>query len=298
MRTVKPSAPAVWRDIIWQFQALSQPDAALQAWRTTSYSPEEGESRAHTFHWLRNLSALGQVDTSITANTPLYAVFTKNGARTYVAANRGTSALTVTFSNGTTLTVQPGRTATTGAITWQGGSGPGTPPTDPPPGGGTGNTFYVTSSALSTTAGSGATNATISSAGGANWDGNPHNPLTYTACGINGTYDSSRTTQFTLKIDAGSGVGAGVQARVSYAPTGSTYTRTETYNYFATDPVPGWETYTQGGGPRATTGSMQSFNNGCLRLEVWNAIGNVPTTLRVNATAAQGDQSSLIIPMS
>ncbi|MFC5099598.1 hypothetical protein, partial [Kibdelosporangium philippinense] len=83
-----------------EFQALSQPDAALQAWRTTSYSPEEGESRAHTFHWLRNLAALGQVDTTVTANTPLYSVFTKNGARTYVASNRSTAPITVNFSNG------------------------------------------------------------------------------------------------------------------------------------------------------------------------------------------------------
>jgi endoglucanase Acf2 len=299
MRTVKPSAPAVWRDIVWEFQALSQPDAALAAWRSTSYSPEEGESRAHTFHWLRNLASLGQVDTTITANTPLYAVFNRNGARTYVAANRGTAPLTVTFSNGTSLTVQPGRTATTGAITWQGGSGPGTPPpTDPPPGGGGSSTFYVNTSALSTTAGASAGNATISSAGGANWDGTPHNPLTYTACGINGTYDASKTTQFTLQLDAGGGVGAGVQARVSYAPTGSTYTRSETYHYFATDPVTGWETYTQARGLQSASGGLQAFSNGCVRLEVWNAIGNVPTTLRVNASAAQGTQSSLTIPFA
>ncbi|RSM75107.1 hypothetical protein DMH04_38815 [Kibdelosporangium aridum] len=292
MRTVKPSAPAVWRDIIWEFQALSQPDAALQAWRSTSYSPEEGESRAHTFHWLRNLAALGQVDTGVTANTPLYAVFTKNGARTYVASNRSTTQITVNFSTGVSLTVQPGRTATTGAITWQGGSGPGTPPpTDPPPGGS--NTFFVNTNALSTTAGTSGASAAISSAGGANWDGTPHNPVTYTACGFTGTYDSSKTTQFSLGVDAGTGVGAGVQARISYAPTGSTYTRTETYNYFATDPVNGWETYTQGAGQRASAGSPQSFSNGCIRLEVWNAIGNVATSLRVN-----DGQSKIVIPFT
>ncbi|ONI84380.1 hypothetical protein ALI144C_14540 [Actinosynnema sp. ALI-1.44] len=288
MRTVKPSAPAVWRDIIWEFQALSQPDAALQAWRTTSYTPEEGESRAHTFHWLRNLSALGQVDIGVTANTPLYAVFTKNGARTYVAANRGTTPLTVTFSTGTTLTVQPGRTATTGVITWQGGSGPGTPP-----GGGGSSTFFVNTNALSTTAGTSGSSATISSAGGANWDGTPHNPVTYTVCGFTGTYDSSKPTQFTLGVDAGSAVGAGVQARISYAPTGSAYTRTETYSYFATDPVNGWEIYTQAAGQRATTGTLQSMSNGCVRLEVWNAIGNAATSLRVN-----DGQSKLVIPFT
>lgn len=288
MRTVKPSAPVVWRDIIWQFQALSQPDAALQAWRSTSYGPEEGDSRAHTFHWLRNLASLGQVDTTITANTPLYAVFTRNGARTYVAANRTTAPITVTFSNGTTLTVQPGRTATTGAITWQGGSGPGNPPIPGPS-----STFYVNTSALSTTAGTSTTSAVISSAGGGHWVDTPHNPLTYTACGFNGTYDSTKTTQFTLKVDAGSGVGAGIQARVSYAPAGTTYTRTETYGYFATDPVPGAETYTQSTGLRASTGGLQSMTNGCVRLEVWNAIGNVPTSLQVN-----GGESTVTVPFT
>jgi hypothetical protein len=304
MRTVRPSAPTVWRDIIWEFQALSQPDTALSAYRSTSYTPEEGESRAHTFHWIRNLQSLGQVDTTVTANTPLYAVFTKNGARTYVASNRGTTALTATFSTGTTLTVQPGRTATTGAITWQGGSGPGAPPssssttsTTPPNPGGS-NLFYVNTSALSTTAGNAASSATISSAGGANYDGTPHNPLTYTACGFTGTYDGSKTTQFSLGVDAGSGVGAGAQARISYAPTGSTYTRTETYGYFATDPVPGRETYTQAAGLRGSTGTLQSFANGCVRLEVWNAIGNVPTSLRVNASAAEGGQSTVTIPFT
>ena len=39
--------------------------------------PEEGESRAHTFHWIRNLAALGNVDTTVTANHPLAAVFSK-----------------------------------------------------------------------------------------------------------------------------------------------------------------------------------------------------------------------------
>jgi hypothetical protein len=89
-----------------------------------------------------------------------------------------------------------------------------------------------------------------------------------------------------------------VQARISYAPTGSTYTRTETYRYFATDPVTGWENYTQAAGAQATSGGFESFANGCVKLEVWNAIGNVPTTLRVNATSADGRQSTVTIPFT
>jgi hypothetical protein len=55
--------PQQWRDMHWQFLALGDPDAALAKFRASggSYTSEEGESKAHTFHWLRNLAALGQV---------------------------------------------------------------------------------------------------------------------------------------------------------------------------------------------------------------------------------------------
>ncbi|MET0417572.1 MAG: glycosyl hydrolase, partial [Actinoplanes sp.] len=134
--------PSVWQDILWQFQALGDGDAALANLRANpGYTPEEGESRAHTFHWIRNLAALGSVDTTVTGNHPLSAVFSRNGARTYVASNPTANPITVTFSNGTTLAVGAGRTATTGAYSWSGGNaaggvtpGPTTaPPTTAPP---------------------------------------------------------------------------------------------------------------------------------------------------------------------
>jgi len=97
----------VWKDILWEFQALADAPTALSQFRSQadSYTIEEGESRAHTFYWLKNLAGLGTVDRSVTANTPLHAVFVKNGVRTYQAANMSGSALTVTFSNGVTLNV-------------------------------------------------------------------------------------------------------------------------------------------------------------------------------------------------
>lgn len=97
----------VWQDIIWEFQALADAPTALSQFRAQagSYAVEEGESRAHTFYWLKNLSGLGTVDRSVTANTPLHAVFVKNGVRTYQAANMSGSAITATFSNGVTLAV-------------------------------------------------------------------------------------------------------------------------------------------------------------------------------------------------
>ncbi|MFD0821222.1 glycosyl hydrolase, partial [Micromonospora zhanjiangensis] len=126
--------PTVWQDIIWEFLALGDPDTALANLRANGgYTPEEGESRGHTFHWIRNLAALGAVDTSVRASHPLATVFTRAGARTYVASNVSGSPITVTFSDGTRLTVPAGRTATTGAYTWSGGNaGCGTDPTPGP----------------------------------------------------------------------------------------------------------------------------------------------------------------------
>ncbi|TBL27237.1 hypothetical protein EYA84_29610, partial [Verrucosispora sp. SN26_14.1] len=133
--------PTVWQDIHWQFLALGDADSALAKLRANpGYTPEEGESRAHTFHWIRNLAGLGRVDTGITADHPLAAVFNRNGARTYVASNISATPLTVRFSDGTQLTVAAGRTATSGAHTWSGGSAGGgvppgpTPTPTPPPG--------------------------------------------------------------------------------------------------------------------------------------------------------------------
>ncbi|MFG1994459.1 glycosyl hydrolase [Actinoplanes sp. NPDC048988] len=130
--------PTLWRDMLWQYLALGDPDDALSRFRADpSYTPEEGESKAHTFHWIRNLAALGQVDTTVTANHPLAKVFVKNGARTYVASNITNAAQTVTFSDGRTLSLPPGRTVAGGAANWSGGNAGGTPtdppPTDPPP---------------------------------------------------------------------------------------------------------------------------------------------------------------------
>lgn len=97
----------VWKDIIWEFQALADAPTALSQFRSqaNTYAVEEGESRAHTFYWLKNLEGLGTVDRSVTASTPLHAVFVKNGVRTYQAANMSSAAITVRFSNGVTLNV-------------------------------------------------------------------------------------------------------------------------------------------------------------------------------------------------
>ncbi|MEV4389239.1 glycosyl hydrolase [Micromonospora sp. NPDC049580] len=308
--------PTVWQDILWQFQALGDPDAALANLRANpGYTPEEGESRAHTFHWIRNLAALGTVDTTVTANHPLSAVFSRNGARTYVASNPTANPITVTFSTGTRLTVAAGRTATTGAYTWSGGNASGgvppsttppttappttappttappttAPPTTPPPSSGSPTRYLLAGGGLGAAGSAGTT--TVAAANG-NHDGTPTNPQVFTATGLNLAYSGAQTT-FDLFLDAGTAVGNGVQVRVSYDLTGNgSWDRTETWRYFATDPVPGYEHYTQNAGLASATGTLGTLSNGTVRVEVWSAIGNNPTSLGI------GNQSVLRLPYS
>ncbi|WP_329015987.1 glycosyl hydrolase [Micromonospora rifamycinica] len=310
--------PGVWQDIHWQFLALGDPDAALAKLRANpGYTPEEGESRAHTFHWVRNLAALGQVDTTVTASHPLAAVFSRNGVRTYVASNITAAPLTVRFSDGTGLTVAAGKTATSGAYTWSGGNAAGgtnpsptpttsptptptptgpsptpTSPTPPPttPPAGSPTRFLLAGGGLGA-AGSAAT-ATVPGSGGVNHDGTPANPVVFTATGLTLTHTGGQTG-FDLFLDAGQSVGNGVQARISYDLTGDgTFDRVETYRYFATDPVPGYEHYTQNAGLFSAAGTLGNLSRGTVRVEVWSAIGVNPSTLGI------GNQSVVRLPYS
>jgi hypothetical protein len=131
-----------------------------------------------------------------------------------------------------------------------------------------------------------------------NHDGTPTNAVTFLITGLSGTY-SSGATAFTLYVDSGACVGNGIQARVSYDFTGDgTFDRVETYHYFATNDVSGLETYSQAAGLRSSSGTMGSFAAGAgrVQLQLWSAIGNCASTVRVNATSAQGSQSRLVTP--
>ncbi|WP_103501640.1 glycosyl hydrolase [Streptomyces sp. SM14] len=103
-----------WRDLLWEFQALADPDAAKAAYDADNdaYEPEAGETRAHTYHWIHTMAATGAPNTDITADSPTAAVFEKDGNRTYAAHNYSGSEQTVTFSDGTTLTVPAQSSAT------------------------------------------------------------------------------------------------------------------------------------------------------------------------------------------
>jgi len=106
-----------WYEIMWEFLALSDPDLAVSKFNNyPDYPVEGGETRAHTYHWLHNLRSMGEVDLTVTANVPNYAVFLNGNVRTYVAYNPGMTRLTVQFSDGETLDVPAGEMNSSSAI--------------------------------------------------------------------------------------------------------------------------------------------------------------------------------------
>jgi hypothetical protein len=372
-------APREWQDIIWEFLATADPETALQNYRNNNtFTPEEGESKAHTFHWIRNLAALGQVDTSVTADHPLAMTFIKDGSRTYVATNVERPSITVTFSDGTVLTVPAGKTMTAGARQWSGGSTPtgsvtgsssvtptsGSPVTSvtpthqsssspaswvtptrsnsslvsssaesagssspasgssspsPSPSGsspsgsspsGSSSDSPSSGSSSSGSPSSGATVRYLTSGGvlglranqaiafplnaadSATRDGTPYQPSVFTAEGLTSTYCGGATS-FTVAVDSGSVVGNAVQLRVSYDLTGDgSWDRVETYRYFATDPVPGPENYTESIGLSSSKGDFGNLAGGSVRVEIWSALAGGATNPVVGTT------SSVTLPFS
>ncbi len=97
-----------WIDIWCQYQALADPEAALQRWEKAEaegYGVEGGETKAHTYHFIQSLNRYGTPDTSITGDCALSSVFVKNGVKTYVAYNATNAEITVNFSDGAKITV-------------------------------------------------------------------------------------------------------------------------------------------------------------------------------------------------
>jgi hypothetical protein len=100
--------PLIWRDLMWMYLALADADQAMDLFKEDPYfRPEFGNSVAFTYHWIANLQKLGQLDTTVTANIPTYAVFNRNGSRTHVAYNPTNAPISVKFSDNTSLEIKP-----------------------------------------------------------------------------------------------------------------------------------------------------------------------------------------------
>jgi endoglucanase Acf2 len=100
--------PRLWREIIWMFQALGDPRGALAQYQENPhFEPEFGVSRAYVYHWLHALAGFGQVDTTVTADSPTYAVLRDGRTRHHVALNPGARPMKVRFSDGAVLDLAP-----------------------------------------------------------------------------------------------------------------------------------------------------------------------------------------------
>lgn len=104
-----------WADIHWSIKSLYDPLGAISDFNANkNYATEGGETKAHTYHWIHNMNRLGNQEPAVTANIPTYAVFNRKGTRIYVAYNPYAVPITVTFSDGTLLNVQPKSLNSTG----------------------------------------------------------------------------------------------------------------------------------------------------------------------------------------
>ncbi|MFC6633223.1 glycosyl hydrolase [Microbulbifer taiwanensis] len=146
-----------WRDVWWNIWAMTDGAAAVADFNTMNfnYTPEQGETRAHTYHWIhtyKNLGHLASGNGSLSADYPAALAFDNNGQKTYLAYNFGATARTVNFSDGTSFSVPAGQMSVNGS-----GSEP------PPP------AFDLTIQAEDYTAMAGVqTEATTDSGGGLN----------------------------------------------------------------------------------------------------------------------------------
>jgi hypothetical protein len=97
--------PDQWRDIWWKIWSMTDADSAFTDYLSMSnYTPEAGETKAHTYYWIKQWQTLGQMqDDGITADYPSAMVFENQGVKHYVVYNFSDAPLTVNFSNGVTV---------------------------------------------------------------------------------------------------------------------------------------------------------------------------------------------------
>jgi endoglucanase Acf2 len=105
-----------WRDLWWNLWAMVDAESAIADYNSAgSYTPEAGESKAHTYHWIHTFNALGQLKTGtgdLWANHPAALAFDKDGVRSYVVYNFTDQAINVSYSDGKTVSAAPGFTVT------------------------------------------------------------------------------------------------------------------------------------------------------------------------------------------
>ena len=83
---------------------MTNANAAMADYNSkSSYTPEAGETKAHTYHWLHTFKRLGHLKTgtgALTADYPAALAFDNNGIRRYVVYNFSEQPIVVTYSDG------------------------------------------------------------------------------------------------------------------------------------------------------------------------------------------------------
>jgi endoglucanase Acf2 len=109
IETESQGSMTAWRDYMLMFLALTDAKRARSMFDDDPYfEPEFGNSLAMTYDWIAKLDTIGgHLDTTVTADSPLYAVFKGGEQRTYLAYNASDENLTVRFSDGAELKLKP-----------------------------------------------------------------------------------------------------------------------------------------------------------------------------------------------
>lgn len=102
-----------WRDVWRNIWALADPMAAEADFAAygLNYMPEDGETKAHIYHWVHTVKKLGSPllgTGKLTANYPGALAFSLNGKTTYTAYNYDHAPIKVNFSDGTEWSVPAG----------------------------------------------------------------------------------------------------------------------------------------------------------------------------------------------
>ncbi|MEO1992058.1 MAG: glycosyl hydrolase, partial [Pirellulales bacterium] len=98
-----------WPGIILQYEALVDPQRAVERLAQGDMSTEAGQSAAQTYFWTHVLANIGSPTSTIRGDHALSAVFQSHETTTYSAHNSGTDSITVHFNDGTSFEVA-GRT--------------------------------------------------------------------------------------------------------------------------------------------------------------------------------------------
>lgn len=102
------SNPNIWYDTWLRFLAMWNATEALKLYSQCNHLGEKfGESQAHTYQWLHTMAAIGSPANDITADHPVAMAFNNDGYMTYIACNSADTPLSVSFTDGFKLDVQP-----------------------------------------------------------------------------------------------------------------------------------------------------------------------------------------------